>query len=184
MEVINLWTLDGGITLLRPSFVTSSPGRYGDVQLLQHLFRQRSQIEENTLHSLSHATHLLDKTSGVYTRLSHSFNSHNSLLPSEILEQIIQYIPPEEIDMHWATVSITWYLATLSVIRNRLRRSIKETNEIMCRLSGESMVLDCDSGQYPPGTEIRWTPIKHIERRTKEVMRWCGVLCRIVGFKP
>ena len=184
MAVTNSWTLDGGITLFRPPFVTSSPGRYGDVQLLQYLFRQRSQIEENTLHTLSHATHLLDKTLDVYTRLSHSFKCHNSLLPSEILEQIIQHVPPEEIDLHWATVSITWYLATLSVVRNRLRRTIKETNEMMCQLSGKSVVLDFYAGEYPPGTEIRRTPIKHIERRRKEVMRWCGVLCRIVGFKP
>jgi hypothetical protein len=86
--------------------------------------------------------------------------------------------------MQWAKVSITWYLATLSVTRTRLRRIIKETDQMLCRLDGETVVLDYNSGQYSPGTEIQWIPIKCIERRRKEVMRWCSVLCRIVGFKP
>jgi hypothetical protein len=53
----------------------------------------------------------------------------------------------------------------------------------MCVCAEETVVLDCISGEYPPGTEIRWVPIKLIERGNKEVMKWHNVLCEVVGFK-
>jgi hypothetical protein len=53
----------------------------------------------------------------------------------------------------------------------------------MCVCAEETVVLDCISGEYPPGTDIRWVPIKLIERGNKEVMKWHNVLCEVVGFK-
>lgn len=82
-----------------------------------------------------------------------------------------------------AKVSISWYLATLSATRKHLREAISRTEALMCVCEGETVVLDSVSGDYPPGTEIRWVPIKHIERENKEVMRWRNVLCEVVGFK-
>jgi hypothetical protein len=100
-----------------------------------------------------------------------------------MLEKIISYIPYEEINMEWAKVSITWYLATLSATRQHLRRAIFETEELMCRVEGETVVLDGASGYYPSGTEIRWVPIKIVEQQRREVMKWHNVLCSVVGFK-
>ena len=159
------------------------PGRYGDVQLLQLLFRHRAQIEGDTQHTIVHANLLLNKTAAVHQRLSMSPHQHVMSLPSEIWEQIISHLPPEEIDMDKAKVSIAWYLATLAATRNHLRQAIQATEELLCVADGETVCLDCDSGQYPPGTEIRWVPIKLIEARRKEVMLWYNVLCRVVGFK-
>ena len=86
--------------------------------------------------------------------------------------------------MSWAKASITWYLATLAATRQHLRRAISQTEELMCvSKEGGTVVLDFDSRQYPVGTEIRWVPIKLIERQGREVMEWCNVLCRVVGFK-
>ena len=48
---------------------------------------------------------------------------------------------------------------------------------------GETVLLDCDSGQYPAGTEIRWVPIKLIERQIQEIVKWYNALCRVVGLK-
>lgn len=84
--------------------------------------------------------------------------------------------------MTFATVSITWYLATLAATRRRLREAIAETEALTCVLNGETAVLD-DSGRYPPGTEIRWVPIKVVERQRREVIDWYNVLCSVVGFK-
>ena len=154
------------------------------MELLQKLFRHRGQIEEDTQHSLAHSNLLLSKTATIETLLSSSPNRRNNFLPSEILEQIISYLPAEEIDMPRAKVSITWYLATLAATRNHLRRAISQTKELMCiSEEGEPRVLDYTSGLYPPGTEIRWVPVKLVERQRKEVMRWCNGLCRVVGFK-
>lgn len=160
-----------------------SPGRYGDTQLLQLLIRQRAQIEADSQHTVSHAKLLLEKTAAIYTRLSNSPHGQRMPLPYEILEQIISYLPPEDIDMHRAKASISWYLATLASTRKHLRRAIQETEDLLCVCNGQTAVLDHDSGQYPPGTEIRWIPIKHIERQRREVMNWYYILCRIVGFK-
>jgi len=115
--------------------------------------------------------------------LSQSQNRRHQGLPSEILEQIISYISPYEITKNWATVSISWYLATVAAIRNHLRRAIRETEDLMCVLNGKTVVLDMIAGKYPEGTQIRWVPIKKIERKTREVMCWHDVLCRVVGFK-
>jgi len=170
--------------LLPPVMQTNSrPGRYGDIQLLQLLFRHRAQIEGDTQHTIIHAKLLLTKTAAVHQRLSASSHKHIMSLPSEILEEIITHLPPEEIDMEKAKISISWYLATLAATRNHLRRAIQATEEVLCVADGETVCLDCDAGQYPPGTEIRWIPIKVIEARRKEVMLWYNVLCRVVGFK-
>jgi len=54
----------------------------------------------------------------------------------------------------------------------------------MCVCAGETVALDSGSGvSYPSGTEIRWVPIKLIERENKQVMKWRNVLCEVVGFK-
>ena len=162
----------------------SRPGRYGDIQLLQLLFRHRGQTEEDTQHTLTHANLLLSKTVAIDTRLSASPNRRIEFLPSEILQQIISHLPAEQINMSWAKVSITWYLATLAATRQHLRRAISRTEELMCvSEGGETVVLDYDSGEYPVGTEIRWVPIKLVERQRQEVMKWYNVLCRVVGFK-
>ena len=116
--------------------------------------------------------------------LANSPNRQTEFLPSEILEQIMSHLPAQEFNMSSAKVSITWYLATLAAIRNHLRRAILETEEMMCvSPQGETVVLDCDSGLYPPETEVRWVPIKVVERQAKEVMKWCSALCRVSGFK-
>lgn len=159
------------------------PGRYGDVQLLQLLFRYRAQIEGDTQHTIAHATLLLTKTSTIHARLSASKHRHTATLPSELLEQVIAHLPPENIDMHTAKASITWFLATLAATRRHLRKAIQDTKAMMCTADGGTVVLDCDSGQYPPGTEISWIPIKVLERQRREVMRWYNVLCNVVGFK-
>src|SRR5579859_2168087 len=163
--------------------INRSPGRYGDIQLLQILLKNRSQIEADTLHTLAHATLLLTKAATLHTRLSNSQYRKSTTLPSELLEQIVAYLPAEYIDMHMAKTSISWYLATLAATRGHLRDVIRKTKELMCHRDDEIMVLDYDSGRYPPGTEIRWVPIKVIERRRKEVMKWYNVLCRVVGYK-
>jgi hypothetical protein len=151
---------------------------------LHLLFRHRGRIEEDTQHALAHANLLLSKTTVIDTQLSSSPHRHDESLPSEILEQIISYLPAEEIDMSWAKASITWYLATLAATRQHLRRAISRTEELMCvSEEGETVVLDYDSGHYPSGTDIRWVPIKLIERQRREVMKWYNVLCRVVGFK-
>ena len=85
--------------------------------------------------------------------------------------------------MQWAKVSITWYLATLSAVRNNLRETIQKTEGVLCAADGETVCLDCDAGQYPPGTDVRWVPIKRVEWMRKAVMSWYNVLCRVVGFK-
>jgi len=85
--------------------------------------------------------------------------------------------------MSWAKLSVTWYLATLSAVRNQLRETIRVTEGMFCTVEGEMVCLDPDRGQYPPGTEVRWTPIKRIEAMRKEVMDWYNVLCRVVGLK-
>ena len=172
----------GFVTILIKLF-NDSPGRYGDEQLLQLLFRYRAQIEGDTQHTITHANLLLTKTAAVHQLLSMSSHQHVMSLPSEILEQIISYLPSEDIDMQKAKVSITWYLATLAATRNHLRQAIKETEDLLCVADGETVCLDCDARQYPPGTEIRWVPIKLIEAKRKEVMSWYNVLCRVVGFK-
>jgi hypothetical protein len=159
------------------------PGRYGDVQLLQLLFRHRAQIEGDTQHSLAHATLLLSKTSAIHDRLSASQHRHSILLPSEILEEVIYHLPPEYIDMHSAKASITWYIATLAATRRHLQKAIRDAKALMCSEAGETVVLDCAAGQYPPGTDIRWVPIKVMEQQRREVMKWYNVLCRVVGFK-
>ena len=82
-----------------------------------------------------------------------------------------------------AKVSISWYLATLAATRKHLRDAILGTEALMCVCGGETVVLDGVSGLYPPGTEIRWVPIKHIERANKEMMKWHNILCEVVGFK-
>lgn len=151
---------------------------------MQLLFRHRGQIEDDTKHALAHANLLLSKTAVIYTRLTSSPHRRHESLPSEILEHIISYLPAEEIDMSWAKASITWYLATLAAARQQLRRAISRTEELMCiSEEGETVVLDYISGQYPPGTNIRWVPIKLIERQRRDVMKWYNVLCRVVGFK-
>jgi hypothetical protein len=101
------------------------------MQLLRLLFQRRVQIEENTKHALIHANLLLSKTAAIDTRLSSSPHRCNEPLPSEILEQIISYLPAETIDMPWAKASITWYLATLAATRQHLRRAISRTEELM-----------------------------------------------------
>lgn len=161
----------------------SRPGRYGDAHLLKVLLRRRAQIEGDIQHTLAHANLLLSKTATLQSRLSASQHHHTAVLPSEILEHIISHLAPESIDMEFAKASVTWFLATLAATRQHLRSSIKETEGLMCLADGETVVLDCDSSQYPPGTEIRWVPIKHIETQSREVMRWCDALCRVVGFK-
>lgn len=160
------------------------PGRYGDIQLLQFLFRHRGQIEESTQHTLTHANRVLAKTAEIESFLSRSPNRvHTLRLPCEILEEIVSYLPPEDLTMAFAKASITWYLATLAATRCHLRAAIAETEALTCVLDGETAVLDYDSGKYPPRTEIRWVPIKVVERQRREVMDWYNVLCRVVGFK-
>jgi hypothetical protein len=107
----------------------------------------------------------------------------NVLLPPEILEQIISYLSAEEIDMQFAQICISWYLATLTVAMDHLRRAIRGTEALMCVLDGETVVLSSTLGDYPPGTEVRWVPVKRIENQSREIMRWHNSLCRIVGFK-
>lgn len=85
--------------------------------------------------------------------------------------------------MQWAKASITWYLATLAAIRGHLRNAIARTEELMCVRDGDIEVLDCNSGCYSDGTEVRWIPIKIIEQQQREVMKWYNVLCTVVGFK-
>lgn len=151
---------------------------------MQLLFQHRRNVEENTQHTLAHANNLLSKTAVIDTRLSASRNRRNESLPSEILEEIISYLPAEQIDMPWAKASITWYLATLAATRQHLRRAISRTEELMCvSEEGKTVVLDHDSGQYPADTQIRWVPIKLVESQRREVMKWYHVLCRVVGFK-
>ena len=85
--------------------------------------------------------------------------------------------------MSEAKASITWYLATLAVTRSHLRNAITETENLMCIRKGKPVALFELEDQYPPGTEIRWVPIKKIEQGRREVMRWVQALCRVVGFK-
>jgi hypothetical protein len=85
--------------------------------------------------------------------------------------------------MQWAKASITWYLATLAAIRGHLRNAILRTEESMCVREGKIVVLDCSSGCYGDGTEVRSVPIKIIEQQRREVMKWYNVLCTVVGFK-
>jgi hypothetical protein len=85
--------------------------------------------------------------------------------------------------MQWAKASITWYLATLAVIRGHLRNAILCTEESMCVKERKIAVLDCNSGCYDEGTEVRSVPIKIIEQQRREVMKWYNVLCTVVGFK-
>ena len=159
------------------------PGRYGESQLLQLLFRRRAQIEADTQHALTHAALLLTKTATIESKLAYSAHRTQHLLPSEILEQIISYVPAEEISMASAKVSISWYLATLAATRKHLREAIQRTESMMCVCGEETVVLDGMSGMYPPGTEVRWVSIKLIERANKEVMNWRNVLCEVVGYK-
>jgi hypothetical protein len=104
-------------------------------------------------------------------------------LPCEVLEQIISYLSPEDLNMAFAKVSITWYLATLATARGHLRGAIAQTEAVTCVLAGETAVVDYNSGRYPLGTEIRWAPIKVVERQRKDIMEWYNVLCSVVGFK-
>ena len=104
-------------------------------------------------------------------------------LPYEILEQIISYLPPEDVNMAFAKASITWYLATLAATRAHLRTAIAKAEALTCVFGGEMAVIDYKSGTYRPGTEIRWVPIKVVERQRREVMGWYNVLCSVVGFK-
>jgi len=159
------------------------PARYGDIQLLRYLIRYRGQIEADTQHTLTHGKLLLSKTQAIEARLSASPNRRTGSLPCEILEQIISQLPPDDIDMHMAKAWITWYLATLGATRNHLRRAIAETEDLMCVLNGETVTLSETEAQYPPGTEIRWVPIKKIEQQRLQVMTWVNVLCKVVGFK-
>ena len=85
--------------------------------------------------------------------------------------------------MGFAQISIGWYLATLTATMDHLKSAIRRTEEAMCVLNGETVVLSSTHGDYPPGTEIRWVPVKYIESQTKWIMRWHNALCRIVGFK-
>jgi hypothetical protein len=153
------------------------------MHLLQLLFRRRAQIEADTQHALTHANLLLTKTATIESRLAFSPNRAPQPLPSEILEHIISHIPADGINMASAKVSISWYLATLAATRKHLREAISRTEALMCVYAEQTVVLDCISGDYPPGTEIRWVPIKLIERGNKEVMKWHNVLCEVVGFK-
>lgn len=159
------------------------PGRYGDIQLLNFLCRRRGQVEGDTIHTISYATQLLQRTLVIETRLSSSKHRRTDVLPSEILEHIISHISAEEINMQWAKVSINWFLATLAAARNHLRRAIREAEDLMCILDGQPIHMSYSSRQYPPGTEIRWVPINIIERQSREVMKWCNVICGVVGYK-
>jgi hypothetical protein len=159
------------------------PGRYGDTQLVSYLCQRRGEVEGDTMHTISYATQLLQRTSVIEASLSSSKNRRTEVLPSEILEHIISHISAEEIDMQWAKVSINWFLATLAAARNHLRRAIKETEDLMCHKDGQPVHLSYSSRQYPQGTEIRWVPINVVDRQSRDIMKWCSVICKVVGYK-
>jgi hypothetical protein len=183
MARITLSTLAEGISRSTSSDLLCRPARYGDVELLRFLIRYRANSEGDTQHTLTHSKLLLSKTSAIEAALSTSPNRRNGKLPSEILEQIISHLSPEDFDMPVAKSSITFFLATLAATRNHVRCAIAETEDLMCVLNGKTVILSERDGAYPPGTEIRWAPIKAIEKQRFKTIGWANALCRVVGFK-
>ena len=160
-----------------------SPAAYGHFDLLRHLFRRRSTIESECQHSVVHANKLLSKTAEIGDQLLSSRNMQTAAFPNEILEQIVSYLPPSEISMEFAKVSISWYISVLASTRNHLRSEIHKAEELMCQLDGKTVVLDEQTAQYPEGTEIRAIPIRIIEKQQRKLMGWYEVLCQLVGLK-
>jgi hypothetical protein len=128
---------------------------------------------------ISDAHLLLSLTAGI--QRSHSVSRHRQILPFELLEHVISYISPEQIDANFARVSVMWYVATLSAVRNRLREAIAQTEGMMCTRNGQTVCLDLEYVGYPEGAEVRWTPVKWIEGWRKRIIVWYNVLCRVVG---